>query len=86
LTTDFSLRLSFMTITKEKIMNTEEILKVAITLKPEDRFMVVDGLIKSLDAPDKNIDDIWIEEAENRLKAYRNGRLKGMPMEEVFSE
>lgn len=45
----------------------------------------VDGLLKSLDEPDKDIDRIWAEEAEKRLDAYRRGDLEGMPMEEIFS-
>jgi len=39
-----------------------------------------------LDKPDTALDELWAEEAEKRLKAYRNGRLEGVPMEEVFKE
>ena len=48
--------------------------------------MVVEGLIKSLDEPDRSLDAIWAEEAEKRLKAYRAGNLEGIPMEEIFKE
>lgn len=67
-------------------MSTKEILEQALKLKPEDRFMLVEGLIKSLDEPDKKVDEIWAEEAEKRLRAYREGRLEGMSMEEIFKE
>jgi putative addiction module component (TIGR02574 family) len=67
-------------------MGCKEILKQALQLKPEERFTVVEGLLKSLDEPDKNLDDIWAEEAEKRLKAYREGRLQGIPMEEIFKD
>ena len=67
-------------------MSTKEIMKEALKLKPEERFTLVEGLIKSLDEPDKKLDDIWAEEAEKRLKAYREGRLEGIPMEEIFKE
>ncbi len=67
-------------------MITKELLKEALKLKPEDRFALVEGLINSLDEPDKKLDDLWIEEAEKRLKAYREGRLEGISMEEVFKE
>lgn len=53
-------------------------------LKPEERFSLVEGLIKSLDEPDKKLDEMWAEEAEKRLKTYRAGKLQGVPMEEVF--
>ena len=67
-------------------MSTKELLEEALKLKPEDRFTLVEGLIRSLDEPDKKLDEIWAEEAESRLKAYREGRLEGIPMEDVFKE
>ncbi|MBI2304309.1 MAG: addiction module protein [Chloroflexi bacterium] len=67
-------------------MSTKELLEEALKLKPEDRFTLVEGLIRSLDEPDKKLDEIWAEEAEKRLKAYREGRLEGIPMEEIFKE
>lgn len=65
-------------------MSTEEILKQALQLKTEERFLLVEGLIKSIDEPDKTLDDLWAKEAEMRLKAYREGRLEGIPMEDIF--
>ncbi len=67
-------------------MDSRKILNQALKLKPEERFLVIEGLIESLDQPDKIIDEIWAEEAEKRLKAYREGKLKGIPMEEIFSK
>ncbi len=67
-------------------MSGKEILEQALKLKPEERFIVVEGLIKSLDEPDNTIDAIWAEEAEKRLRAYRTGKLEGIPMEEIFKE
>jgi putative addiction module component (TIGR02574 family) len=65
-------------------MSSKEILEQAMSLNPEERFMIVEGLLNSLDEPDRRIDEIWAEEAERRLKAYRAGRLDGVPMEEIF--
>ncbi len=67
-------------------MSSKEILEQAMMLKAEERFLIVEGLLKSLDEPDLKIDEIWAEEAEKRLKAYRAGRLEGIPMDEVFRE
>ncbi len=67
-------------------MSSKDILKQALKLKPDERFMVVEGLIKSLDAPDDSLDKIWADEAEKRLRAYRSGKLEGVPMEEIFKE
>jgi len=55
-------------------------------LKPEERFALLESLIKSLDEPDKKLDEIWAEEADKRLKAYRDGKLEGISMEEVFND
>ncbi len=67
-------------------MSSKEILIQALALKPEERFVIVEGLLKSLDEPDRTIDEIWAIEAEKRLKAYREGSLEGIPMEEIFKD
>jgi len=67
-------------------MSSKDVLEKALKLKPDERFMVVEGLIKSLDEPDSSLDTIWAEEAEKRLEAYRSGNLEGIPMEEIFKE
>lgn len=67
-------------------MSTKDLLAEAMKLKPEERFTLVEGLIKSLDEPDKKLDDIWAIEAEARLKAYREGKLEGVPMEDIFKK
>ncbi len=67
-------------------MSTEEILRQALKLKPEERFILVEGLLKSIDEPDENIDALWVEESEKRLKAYRDGRLEAYSMDEIFKE
>ncbi len=38
----------------------------------ETQFLLSDGLIRSLDEPDREIDEIWSVEAEKRLEAHRN--------------
>lgn len=60
-------------------MSSKDIFEQALKLKPDERFTVVEGLLKSLDEPDKELDKIWAEEAEKRLEAYREGSLEGMP-------
>ena len=67
-------------------MSGKEILEQAMLLDPEERFMLVDSILKSLDEHEQRIDQIWTEESEKRLKAYREGRLEGIPMEEVFKQ
>ncbi len=65
-------------------MGSKEILKEALKLRPEERFLVIEGLLRSLDEPDEKLEEIWAEEAEKRLRAYREGRLEGIAMEDIF--
>ena len=65
-------------------MSNIEILEQALKLRPEEKYKVVEGLLNSLDIPDSNLDEIWADEAEQRLKAYREGRLGSVSMEEIF--
>lgn len=67
-------------------MESQEILKEVLSLKPQDRFLIVEGILNSLDRPDKDIDEIWGNEAMARLQAYRTGKLKGFPMSEIFND
>ena len=67
-------------------MSTTELLEKALKLKADEKFALVEGLLKSLDEPDAKLESIWTLEAEQRLKLYREGRLEGVPMEEVFKD
>ena len=64
----------------------KSILDQALKMKPADRFAVIEGLLNSLDEPDKTIDDLWAIEAEKRLKAYKEGKLRTVTFEEVFGQ
>lgn len=64
----------------------ESLVKKALLLKPQDRFLLIESLIRSLDEPDTKIDAIWAEEAEKRLRAHREGKTAGVSYEEVFGE
>ena len=65
---------------------SESLLKKALVLKPQDRFLLVDELVRSLDEPNKEIDAIWADEAEKRLRAHREGKTQGVPFNDVFGE
>lgn len=63
---------------------TRSILDQALRMRPADRFVIIEGLLNSLDEPDKTIDEIWAIEAEKRLNAYEDGSAKTVTYEEVF--
>jgi putative addiction module component (TIGR02574 family) len=64
----------------------KDILKEAILLEPVEKAKLVDQLITSLDKPDEELDKLWAEEAESRLTAYKQGKLKTVSVEEVLSK
>ncbi|WP_367155172.1 addiction module protein [Methylomonas sp. HYX-M1] len=67
-------------------MNSQQLLNEALQLKASEKFSIIDALLNSLDKPDSEVNEAWSVEAEKRLTAYREGRLKGVPMEEIFSD
>jgi putative addiction module component (TIGR02574 family) len=62
------------------------LIKKALKLKPQDKIILIEALITSLDKPDPEITKIWIQEAEARLKAYKEGKTKEIPAEEIFGK
>lgn len=65
-------------------MSKKEILKKALKLNPQDKYFIIEGLIQSLDEPNKEIKIIWAIEAEKRLDSYRKGKLEAVPMSDIF--
>ena len=57
----------------------KDILKKAIHLEPTEKAKLVEHLITSLDK-------LWAEEAESRLDAYKQGKLKAVSLDEVLSK
>ncbi|MBI5731292.1 MAG: addiction module protein [Ignavibacteriales bacterium] len=64
-------------------MSSKEIIRNALKLSPQEKLLIVDSILQSLDEPDKNLETIWAEESEKRLKAFREGKIKGIPYDEL---
>jgi len=65
---------------------TENVFKEALTLKPSEKAQLIDKLISTLDKSDKEIDELWAIEAENRIDAYDQGKIKAISLEKVFQK
>ena len=65
-------------------MKTKDIITEVIDLPIEERAMVVDSILKSLNPIQADIDKKWAEVAKRRLKALRSGEVKGIPGVDVF--
>jgi len=59
----------------------------ALLLPREDRAELVEKLLQSLNIPtQKEIDRLWAEEAEKRVKDYEDGKIQALNGETVFKE
>ena len=67
-------------------MSTSEVIEQALRLKASDRYLLLEILHRSLDKPDPEIDQVWQDEALRRVKAYDEGRLETVTMEEAFRD
>lgn len=65
--------------------STADIIHEAESLPVEERAVVVDSLLRSLNPPDAEIDREWAAVAARRLAECRSGRVKPVPGEEVFA-
>jgi len=65
---------------------TDNIFKEALTLSPSEKAQLIDKLISTLDKPDKEIDELWAKEAENRIDAYDQGKIKAISLEKVLQK
>lgn len=66
--------------------NTDNIFKEASVLSAFEKARLIDKLIATLDEPDKEIDELWAKEAENRIEAYERGKIKAVSLEEVLQK
>ena len=65
-------------------MSLNDIISEALTLKPQERYVIIENLIQSLNQPNSAIDKLWIEESTKRIQAVKDGRLKTVSYEDVF--
>ena len=65
---------------------TDNIFRKTLTLRPSEKAQLIDRLISSLDKPDKEIDELWAKEAEDRIDAYDQGKLKAVSLEKVLQK
>jgi putative addiction module component (TIGR02574 family) len=65
-------------------MKTKDLIAEAISLPVEERAMVVDSILKSLNPPESDIDKKWAAVAKQRLQGLRSGEVEAIPGDEVF--
>jgi putative addiction module component (TIGR02574 family) len=65
---------------------TDNILEKALNLSPSEKAELIDKLIYSLDKPDREVDELWKQEAEKRIDAYEKGKLKKVSLDKVLEK
>jgi len=51
-----------------------------------DKFRLVEWILNSLDKPDPDFENLWLQEAENRLNAYEQGQLETIDLNTVLQK
>jgi len=64
----------------------KEIIQEAESLPVEERAIIIDSLLRSLNPPSAEIDKEWVMIAKRRLSELRSGSIKAIPGNEVFTK
>ena len=65
---------------------TQELIDEAVSLPIEERAILVDTLLQSMNPADKDNDLIWAKLAKKRLDDLHSGRVKSVSGEDVFKK
>jgi putative addiction module component (TIGR02574 family) len=65
-------------------MTTKDLIAEVISLPVEERVIVVDLILKSLNPSESDIDRKWAAVAKQRLQELRSGEIEAIPGDEVF--
>jgi len=65
-------------------MINEDLQQEVLGLKSLEKIHLVELILESLDKPDIEIQNKWIEESEKRYDAYKAGKVKALSYEEVM--
>lgn len=67
-------------------MNTKELIFEISELPTEERAKIAEWLLKTLNPVDPDIEQAWINEAQHRLKQFREGNTDSIPGDEVIKD
>lgn len=65
-------------------MSIKDLIHQAESLPVEERALVVDSLLRTLNRPESEIDKKWAEVAHRRLREIRSGDIETVPGDQVF--
>jgi|AntRauTorcE11897_2_1112592.scaffolds.fasta_scaffold107321_1 putative addiction module component (TIGR02574 family) len=65
---------------------SKELLEKVLVLPESERAEIAEALLKSLTKPDPEIDQLWREEAEERVTAYQKGEIKAVSVQDIIKK
>jgi putative addiction module component (TIGR02574 family) len=63
----------------------KELIEEVVSLPVEERAIVAESILRSLNPPESEIDREWAQVAERRLAELRSGAVQPVPGEQVFA-
>ena len=66
-------------------MTTKQLIAEAVSLPVEERALVAELILGSLNASSPDIDRKWAKVARRRLAELRSGKVKPVPADKVFA-
>jgi hypothetical protein len=79
--------LQYLTAKGATVMSNNEaqVLEKALALPPDARAELADRLLSSLDTErQRKIDELWAEEAEDRIDAFERGEIRAVSAKKAF--
>ncbi len=67
-------------------MTMKELIEEVASLPVEERAIVADSILRSLNPPESDIDRKWVQVAQRRLAELRSGKVTPVPGDQVFAK
>lgn len=67
-------------------MTMKQLIEAAASLPVEERALLADSILRTLNPPESDVDRRWAQVAQRRLAELRSGEVKPIPGEEVFAK
>jgi len=70
---------------RHRMAGMNDIIKEAESLPIEERVIIIDSLLQTINPPLAGVETEWIKVAKRRLTELRSGEVKAVPGNEVFA-
>jgi len=68
------------------MIKEQKLIEEIMELSPSKKAKIINKLLNSLDKPDKEIDEKWKKEVEDRIDAFEKGEIKSVSLEQVLQK